>query len=119
MFRCGENYFSVLVFHVDNKVEIPFKNCWHSKRFHFSGRKKDHSCSDRKFAANIGIMFHTPEEFFEGMISYSRFEWRSVNPKSLIHPDADAKKKWFESLACKVSTRTLYCQKVLRECYIS
>lgn len=25
---------------------------------------KDHSCSDRDFAANVGITFHTPEEYF-------------------------------------------------------
>ncbi|KXL43394.1 MAG: hypothetical protein FE78DRAFT_152389 [Acidomyces sp. 'richmondensis'] len=31
-----------------------------------AGIKKDHSCSDRDFAANIGIQFHTPEEFFFG-----------------------------------------------------
>ena len=29
-----------------------------------SGIKKDHSCSDRDFAANVGVGFHTPEEFF-------------------------------------------------------
>jgi bifunctional polynucleotide phosphatase/kinase len=27
-------------------------------------KKKDHSCSDRKFASNVGIDFKTPEEFF-------------------------------------------------------
>lgn len=30
------------------------------------GTKRDHSCSDRDFAANVAIRFHTPEEFFLG-----------------------------------------------------
>ncbi|KAF2018169.1 PNK3P-domain-containing protein [Aaosphaeria arxii CBS 175.79] len=28
------------------------------------GVPKDHSCGDRDFAANVGIAFHTPEEYF-------------------------------------------------------
>ncbi|KAI9680481.1 MAG: hypothetical protein M1817_003921 [Caeruleum heppii] len=30
------------------------------------GAGKDHACSDRDFAANVGITFQTPEEFFSG-----------------------------------------------------
>ncbi|KAK0921091.1 DNA kinase/phosphatase Pnk1 [Friedmanniomyces endolithicus] len=29
-----------------------------------AGLRKDHSCCDRDFAANVGIAFHTPEEYF-------------------------------------------------------
>lgn len=48
------------------------------------GKPKDHSCDDRKFAANVGLRFHTPEEFFEDEKSFSRFEWMSINPRSLV-----------------------------------
>ncbi|KAE8453109.1 hypothetical protein EG329_012296 [Mollisiaceae sp. DMI_Dod_QoI] len=30
------------------------------------GQPKDFSCSDRNFAGNVGLTFHTPEEFFLG-----------------------------------------------------
>jgi bifunctional polynucleotide phosphatase/kinase len=42
--------------------------------------KKDHSCSDRKFAHNIQIAFHTPEEFFMKE-NKAVFEWRGFNAK--------------------------------------
>lgn len=44
-------------------------------------KKKDFSCGDRKFAANIGIKFYTPEEFFMGEKS-APFEWLSFDPSS-------------------------------------
>lgn len=31
--------------------------------------RKDHSCSDRDFAANVGISFQTPEEYFLGEVA--------------------------------------------------
>lgn len=39
--------------------------------------KKDFSCSDRKFAYNVGIAFKTPEEFFENKPA-EPFEWDAV-----------------------------------------
>lgn len=46
------------------------------------GRKKDHGCSDRKFAVNIGLPFHTPEEFFLGK-EPSSFVWHGVDPRTI------------------------------------
>jgi len=44
------------------------------------GARKDFSCSDRKFAANIGLPFYTPEELFLEENIEATFEWGSVNP---------------------------------------
>lgn len=48
------------------------------------GKKKDFSCSDRKFAANVGVKFQTPEEFFNGDKECTKFEWGSFNPQKFL-----------------------------------
>lgn len=47
------------------------------------GYKKDFSCSDRKFSANIGLPFHTPEEFFLGEPMTTDFTLDGFNPFEL------------------------------------
>ncbi|CDH59919.1 bifunctional polynucleotide phosphatase kinase-like [Lichtheimia corymbifera JMRC:FSU:9682] len=49
------------------------------------GLKKDHSAADRKFAANTGLTFYTPEEYFlkEAPAQYS---WGSFSPQDYLHP---------------------------------
>eukprot|EP00026_Physarum_polycephalum_P007454 Phypoly_transcript_07514.p1 GENE.Phypoly_transcript_07514~~Phypoly_transcript_07514.p1 ORF type:complete len:353 (+),score=73.02 Phypoly_transcript_07514:542-1600(+) len=52
-------------------------------------RKKDFSCSDRKFAKNIGIKFATPEEYFLNEPS-AAFEWGSFEIASIpVSGDAE------------------------------
>jgi len=47
-----------------------------------SGSKKDFSCSDRKFAFNIGLPFYTPDEFFlEGL--KAPFDWGTIDPAKI------------------------------------
>ena len=47
-------------------------------------KKKDFSCSDRKFAANVGLTFHTPEVYFLGE-SDAPFDWDGFNPMELMN----------------------------------
>jgi len=48
-----------------------------------SGAKKDFSCGDRKFAANIGVPFFTPDEFFLEEAK-AEFEWDGIDPVNYV-----------------------------------
>lgn len=45
--------------------------------------KKDFACSDRKFAANVGLNFLTPNQFFLGAAK-ERFAWGSLDPAAFL-----------------------------------
>ena len=47
------------------------------------GAKKDFSCGDRKFAANLELPFSTPEEFFEDLPKCTKFSMGEFIPSSL------------------------------------
>ena len=48
-----------------------------------AGKKKDFSCTDRKFAYNVNIQFFTPEENFLGYRPCKQFSWGDFNPTAL------------------------------------
>jgi len=53
--------------------------------------KKDFSCGDRKFAANVGVLFHTPEALFLEETDDVEFDWECVDPASLCKAEKDKK----------------------------
>ena len=61
--------------------------------------KKDFSVSDRKFAANVGIKFCTPEPLFLRHKEYANFDWRAMDPKEYLkqNPEENYEKTetWF------------------------
>ncbi|KAG8140206.1 putative Bifunctional polynucleotide phosphatase-kinase protein [Naja naja] len=57
-------------------------------------KKKDFSCSDRLFALNAGLLFHTPEEYFLGwkqaLFALPDFDPRAVDPKAQLYDPPSA-----------------------------
>jgi bifunctional polynucleotide phosphatase/kinase len=58
------------------------------------GAPKDFSAGDRMFAHNVGLPFHTPEEYFLGEDKAS-FSWGHVNPSEIVSKLERAKTKPF------------------------
>ena len=48
------------------------------------GAKRDFSCTDRKFASNIGLPFQTPEEFFLRSPKCEKFTWGEFDPRDCV-----------------------------------
>jgi len=63
------------------------------------GAKRDFSCSDRKFAANLRVRFYTPETYFLGLKPYTKFEWRTINPVTFFN--AQEKKSLYDGATPK------------------
>ncbi|XP_076000064.1 bifunctional polynucleotide phosphatase/kinase [Genypterus blacodes] len=57
-------------------------------------KKKDFSCSDRLFALNIGLEFHTPEEYFLGWksapYSFPKFDPRELDSTGRLYDPPSA-----------------------------
>jgi len=58
-------------------------------------RKKDFSCSDRLFAANLDLTFYTPEEYFMGhkatkLFDFPGFDPRQASSKALLEPQTES-----------------------------
>jgi bifunctional polynucleotide phosphatase/kinase len=48
------------------------------------GKPRDFACSDRMFAANCNLSFHTPEEFFFAEKACVNWNWGAPNPHEFL-----------------------------------
>ena len=67
------------------------------------GASKDFSPADRMFAANIGLQFHTPEEYFFGEPEAKTFDWGRPNPSEFLQRKGDT----MENIQSEVSTHVI------------
>ena len=59
--------------------------------FLHTGAKKDFSCTDRKFAANVNLKFMTPEEYFYKYPPCKKFSWGEFDPRALDYTQKEPK----------------------------
>ncbi|OAD78705.1 hypothetical protein PHYBLDRAFT_107877, partial [Phycomyces blakesleeanus NRRL 1555(-)] len=80
--------------------------------------KKDHSCVDRKFAANIGIEFKTPEEFFlnepKAPFTWGPFDPHIIDKDSTLNiPELGPKPHVVVFVGCPASGKSRFAKKYL------
>lgn len=79
-------------------------------------KPKDHSLADRLFAANVGIKFYTPEEFFLGAksVPYNppKFEPKSISITDFTVPLTD-QLEVIIMVGCPASGKSFFCEKFL------
>lgn len=69
------------------------------------GKPKDFSCTDRMFAANVGVKFQTPEEFFLNE-KPAKFQWGSLDVEEFLanHKSDSKKEDYHRKVYLKFST---------------
>ena len=69
-------------------------------------RKADFSCSDRLFALNLGLAFHTPEDFFLGQKPTSKFKQPEFDPRRVEGDSLPSLEPEGTQLSCSSQVRS-------------